>query len=244
MGLCESSKNENIKDKTKSGKDDRILHSFKSLAITAKSVCKILCDQKHLGCGFLIQLFKRNKQFFCLMTTEQVVNKKMIEDKVTIDIKYDVESKNLEIKLNSEERSIKDFIELNMDIVVIEILPSDNIPQEYFLLPLKDYMDNYNKLINKEIMILHYANGEINSSFGKINRLVESKNSGFIHDACADKGASGSPIFLEGNTRVIVINKSENKNKNTEECFGDFIWPIFKFFKKYSEKNTEDKKYK
>ena len=242
MGLCESSQNESIKDNTKSDENDHILNSFKSLAITSKSVFKILFDKKQLGCGFLIQFFKRNQQFFCLMTTEQVVNKKMIKDKVTIDIKYDVESKNLEIKLNSEERLIKDFTELNMDIVVIEILPSDDIPQDYFLLPLKDYMDNYNKLINKEIMILYYANGEINSSFGKINRLIESKNSEFIHNACTDKGSSGSPIFLEGNTRVIGINKSENKN--AEENHGDFIWPIFKFFKKYSEKNTENKKNK
>ena len=129
-----------------------------------------------------------------------------------------------------------------MDIAVIEILSSDKISQEYFLLPLIDYMDNYNKLINKKIMILQYPNGEINSSFGKINRLIESKNYGFIHNASTDKGSSGSPIFLEGSIRVIGINKSEIKN--TEENLGDFIWPIFKFFKKYSEKNTEDKKNK
>ena len=239
MGLCESSKNESINDTIKLGESkngtletDQILQSFKSLAITAKSVCKILVAQNQLGCGFLIQLFKKNQQFFCLMTTEQVVNKKMIEDKVTIELSYDMETKNKDIELNSEERLIKDFSEFNMDITVIEILPSDNITQDYFLLPFKDYMDDYNKFINKEIMITQYPNGEINSSFGKINGLIEATNYEFIHDASTDKGSSGSPIFLKGHIRVIGINKGENKN--TKENHGDFIWPIFDYFKKYS----------
>jgi len=235
MGLCESSKNENIKCNIIE-ENPRILHSFKSLAITAKSVCKILFNQKQLGCGFLIQLFKRSQQFFCLMTTDNIVNKKMIKDKVTIDVVNDIiESISLKIELNSEKRSIKNFTELNIDITVIEILPSDKIPQDYFLLPLKDYIDNYDKLINKDIMILHYPNGIISSSFGKINRLVEKNNYEFIHDAITDKGSSGSPIFLEGNIRVIGINKSENKN--SEENYGYSIWPIFNFFKNYSENN-------
>ena len=232
MGLCESSQNESIKDNTKSDENAHILNSFKSLAITSKSVFKILFDKKQLGCGFLIQFFKRNQQFFCLMTTRQVVNKKMIEDKVTIDLINDIEPKSLKIKLNSEQRLIKDFTELNLDIAVIEILSSDKISQEYFLLPLKDYMDNYNKLINKKIMILQYPNGEINSSFGKINGLIDATNFEFIHDASTDKGSSGSPIFLKGHIRVIGINKGENKN--TKENHGDFIWPIFDYFKKYS----------
>ena len=232
MGLCESSQNESIKDNTKSDENAHILNSFKSLAITSKSVFKILFDKKQLGCGFLIQFFKRNQQFFCLMTTRQVVNKKMIEDKVTIDLINDIEPKSLKIKLNSEQRLIKDFTELNLDIAVIEILSSDKISQEYFLLPLIDYMDNYNKLINKKIMILQYPNGEINSSFGKINGLIDATNFEFIHDASTDKGSSGSPIFLKGHIRVIGINKGENKN--TKENHGDFIWPIFDYFKKYS----------
>ena len=55
------------------------------------------------------------------------------------------------------------------------------------------------------------ANGEINSSFGKINGLIEATNYEFIHDASTDKGSSGSPIFLKGHIRVIGINKGENK---------------------------------
>ena len=55
-----------------------------------------------------------------------------------------------------------------MDITVIEIISKDEISKEYFLLPLIDYMNNYNQLINKEISIIQYPRGEMKYSYGII----------------------------------------------------------------------------
>ena len=40
-----------------------------------------------------------------------------------------------EIYLNIDERFNKDFSFKDLDIYIIEILPKDNIPEDYFLLP-------------------------------------------------------------------------------------------------------------
>ena len=56
-----------------------------------------------MSSGFLIQLFKQEKKFYCLMTNEHVITKEMIKQKITIDIFYDSQSEFREIKLNPKE---------------------------------------------------------------------------------------------------------------------------------------------
>ena len=96
-------------------------------------------------------------------------------------------------------------------------------------------MGNYNELISKEIAIIQYPQGKMNYSYGNILRLtqLESAQYEFAHDAGTQKGSSGSPIFLKDSTRVVGIHKSGIESK--EENFGDFIWPIFIYFKNFLE---------
>ena len=54
------------------------------------SVCKIIYNNKY-GTGFLIKIFKDDKELYCLMTNEHVVNKQMIDSKKIIDVKYNFE---------------------------------------------------------------------------------------------------------------------------------------------------------
>ena len=86
--------------------------------------------------------------------------------------------------------------------------------------------------ISDETNIEIYPNGEINYSHGRINGMAKTTKYGFIHDASTDYGSSGSPIFLEGTTRVIGIHKGGNKEAKIKS--GDFIWPIVNFFQTYS----------
>ena len=55
-----------------------------------KSLCKIECGNS-ISSGFLIKLFKRTKDFFCLMTNEHVITKEMIKKRRTITLYYDNE---------------------------------------------------------------------------------------------------------------------------------------------------------
>ena len=218
-------------------------HSLdQSIKQTSKSLCKITISSGKMSSGFLIQLFKGRKEFYCLMTNEHVITKEMINQKIKIDIYYDSQSKFRNIELNTEERLIKEFTDIKMDITVIEIISKDEISKEYFLLPLIDYMNNYNQLINKEISIIQYPRGEMKYSYGIIKSYEPEYE--FSHNANTDEGSSGSPIFLRGTTKVLGIHKSGIKTNNIKENFGDFIWPIFTYFKNYTDNNIKNKEIK
>ena len=124
-----------------------------------KAICKINTYPK-ISSGFLIKLFKNEENFFCLITNEHIINREMINQRKKITFYYDLESKVKDIFLNPDERYIKDFRDINIDAIVIEILPEDKINEEYFLLPNIYYMDFFNELKNKEITILQYPLGQ------------------------------------------------------------------------------------
>ena len=186
-----------------------------------------------MASGFFIKLIKGDQDFYCLMTNEHVVNKKMIEKREIIKV-YNKNKKNysknyLEIKLNPKERLIKDFRDIKVDATVIEILLSDNIPQDYFLLPNIDYMNKSDELIGKDITIYQYPRGILTYSHGEIKGMTEVFKYEFAHTASTDKGSSGSPIFLKGTEKVIGIHKGGVEIM--KENLGDFIWPIYDYFK-------------
>ena len=140
-----------------------------------KSICKIIFDHppKELSSGFLIQLHKDEQPFYCLMTNEHSIDKEMIKGRQKMNLYYDNHREFRKIQLNSEERFIKDFRDIKIDITVVEILPKDNIHKDYFLLPLIDYMDNYDKLIGQDIIIMQYPEGDFNLTEGKLEHLTK-----------------------------------------------------------------------
>ena len=197
-----------------------------SILMPSKSICKI-DTSINLSSGFLIKFFKGEKDFFCLMTNEHVITKELINQKKTIFLYYNYESKVKEIQLNPEERYIKDFTEIGIDATVVEIIFKDNIEQDYFLLPCIEYMNTFNELLNKEISIIQFPlGGKLCYSNGTI---VKFKKYEFTHDAGTQSGSSGSPVFLKDNIRVIGIHKG--RGKDNSENYGDFIGPIFNYFK-------------
>ena len=86
------------------------------------------------GTGFFIKLFHDNGPLFCLMTYEHIITNEIIEKNKTIEIYYDNQKKRIKIKLNKNERFIKNFSELNIDCTIVEILPNDNISEDYFFI--------------------------------------------------------------------------------------------------------------
>jgi len=201
-----------------------------SLLQASASLCKLVTNKK-IASGFLIKLFKDQEDFFCLMTNEHIIREDMVAKKENFLFYFDNEKKTREIKLDADERYIKNFQDINIDAIVIEILPKDNIPSDYFLLPNIDYMNNQDELIDAEIAILQYPSGKSSYSFGQI--LSKKENFEFAHSASTLQGSSGSPIFLKNTSRVIGIHKMGG----TSENYGDFIGPIFNYFRNYSKNN-------
>ena len=213
----------------------------KNLFIVAKSVCKILLEGKN-GSGFFIKFDLGKDEFQCLMSNEHVIDSNSIRNKETIIVKYDYSQKSLTLKLNPNFRYIKTFHKddeydetsnkkLNIDATVVQIIPEDNISNEYFLELESDYLNKaeFNSLINEDIFIPQFPGNEgLSHSEGKIKLLK--KNYEFSHLASTDRGSSGSPIFLFNSSKVLGIHKA-GRDDNTEN-YGDFIGPIYNFLKK------------
>ena len=228
MGMSDS-KNSNIKKDEIENKEEikeeveisgsNLKKMNKELAHVAKSVCKIIFQYNnimHNGTGFLIKLFNNEEPFFCLMTNAHIIKDEMIDSKIEIEIYYDYENKNKKIVLNKDERWIQSFILL--DITFVEIIEEDNIGKDYYLLP---YLDDINNLMNPNIYIPQFPNGELCSSEGKI---LEIKKYELVHNASTRPGSSGSPIFLKNSKKVIGIHKGGNETR--KKNFGEKIIPI------------------
>ena len=89
-----------------------------SLTKVLQSICKIAYGNK-CGTGFLIKLYKDGKELFCLMTNEHVIKEAMINSKEIINVNYKLESKWIQIKLDSKERFIK--YDPTLDFTVVEV---------------------------------------------------------------------------------------------------------------------------
>ena len=75
----------------------------------------------------------------------------MIKNKKEINVSFNIEKKNINLKLDQSERYIKTFKENNVDATVIQIRSKDRVYEDYFLEPELGY-DN-NNLVGKEIFI-------------------------------------------------------------------------------------------
>ena len=189
------------------------------------SICKINFHNVTVS-GFLIKLDKHDGPLFCLMTNGHIFTNEMIQKKETIDIFYNDQKNLIRIKLNNNERYIKNFLDLNIDCLIVEILSKDKINEDYFLFPNIDYINNVNKLKDKEIYIMQYPKGTLSFSKGEIKDININE---FSHNANTDYGSSGSPIFLLDTNKVIGIHKSTAVDERIN--FGDFIFPIINILK-------------
>ena len=227
MGICNSDKKHNevlTSNELKEFNTDLI-----NLNEVNPSICKIQIQNK-TGTGFLIKLYKNNRELFCLLSNEHVIKKEYIESKETIYIYYNYEKNYKLIKLNKSER----FIECNekMDVTIVEIIKNDNIEDNYFLIP------NFEKIIEgQKIFIPQFPKGKLSYSFGKIIKVTDFD---LTHDAGTDFGASGSPIFLTGTTKVIGIHKQGNDTK--KENYGTLILPISELLQNRKDNINFDEK--
>ena len=199
----------------------------KNIFQVSRSVCKIMTPNNSLGSGFLIKFLKGEENFFCLISPEHIITKKLIEQKEKIIFYYDNESKIKEIILDQNKRFIKVFKDANLDATIIEIIKPDNINEDYFLLPNINYMNNLLKLNNEKIQIVQFPRGG-NVLFSE-GRITEINKFELIYKCISGNASSGSPLILKNTTNVIGINKKGISK--TKENYADSIGPIFNFIK-------------
>ena len=194
------------------------------------------------GTGFFMKLEKSNKPFYCLITCEHVIKEEMINSGKKVEFNYNNKKSKLNIFLNKDERFIRSYRYINIDATVVEILPEDNINEEFFLLPNMDYINGYEQFEGKEIYIPQFP-GEQNLSFspGEINSVNIYKNE-FSNISDTKDGSSGSPIFLKGSILVLGIHKKRKKNLKKKVKFANFLGPIINSLKSNSCVDNETMK--
>ena len=174
----------------------------------SKSICKIKIETNSetiLGIGCLLKFWIYQELFYCLISNEHIFKKDIINNKI-ISMYFNGEL--ITQNLKNSKRYIKSFIDIGLDISVIEILNEDNISKKYFLLD-EDETDN-NRLINSEIYIPNISKGESVNIKSKINKINKNE---FIYLTNIENDLSGLPILLENSNNILGINKGNKRNK-------------------------------
>ena len=126
----------------------------------SKSICKIKIEINNdtvIGTGFLLKFIIDQERFYCLISNEHVLKENLIQNKHTIYMSYDNEFKGIRIQLDENERYIKAFKYMNLDITVVEIIDEDNVSKDYFLLPeIKERINE--DIISNQIYYIIYLN--------------------------------------------------------------------------------------
>ena len=186
----------------------------------SKSVCQIEFKVKY-GSGFLIKFEKGNKPFYCLMSCYSIINKYTFQNEGSITIYYNRGNNFFNINMNKEKRFYKDYRYINVNAIVIQILPQDNIEESFFLRPC---LKNINDILNEKLYILEYPK-EGHQPFleGKI-KSVTSYEFCFLTNKCYI--LAGSPIIILSNNILSVIGICIKMNKNDMKKYANFINPI------------------
>jgi V8-like Glu-specific endopeptidase len=171
--------------------------------------------------GFFMKINKINQMNF-LITCFHCIPSEYFEKKEIINIYYgkrEVE-KNKQIKLDEDQRFIKR--DEKNDVILIEILKSDNIPDYRYLYPDLNYKNGYDLYKSKKFYLAGYPsenNDERCCSSGEIKKIFKEKYQ-FIHSLDTEEGSSGSPICQADGLFVIGIhNGSLNNNPYKKELF-------------------------
>ena len=192
--------------------------------------------ENETGTGFLLNIKIDKKSIKCLFTVHHVITKDAVIKKKDIEIENE-ENMRASIQLDSEQRYIKCY-DKPYDVTIVEILDGDNLGEDVFLDLDLNYLEGYEKYINKEIFIMQYPKGE--NEYFSIGKILSLGKNQFIceHNLDTDAGASGSPIILNDNNKVVAIHRGKMINSNKK--IGTFIGTIIDDLKIIDKYNNID----
>jgi len=208
-------------------KKDEIFDLFKM----EKSMCKISYENMKgeigKGTGFFCEINIKFPIKYALFTNNHVLNELNIESGNTIqfeclELQDSIFSspyikKKIEI---TDKRKV--FTNEELDYTCIELFESDGI-LNYFKIDPKLFKYDKNNLINNDIFILQFPNGnDLSFSYGKILSI---KDNEINHSASTDEGSSGSPIIRRSQeNNIIGLHYGGIKNKyNLATCFDSIL---------------------
>ena len=178
------------------------------------------------GTGFFLKIKINNQMHKYLITCKHVITDECINNKEEIDLYYGPKDTEQKISMQLNDNLRKIIIPNEIDIILIEIIQDDKIPENKYLIPDSIYEYGFNNYIDKNCYLAGYPEnlkGRCSAS-GQIKKIGDEE---FVHTISTEKGCSGSPICnSEGN--VIGIHRRGGDKK---ENYGIFIGPIIEYLK-------------
>ena len=164
-----------------------------------------------------------------------------IKDSKKLNLLFNNEKETKVINLDDSRIVYKDE---KLDIVIIEIKPSDKINYTYLEID-EEYSTNQsvNNYNNKLVFILGYPYGnDCTLSFGKMNVAETNNKKCIFHKCSSSTGSSGSPIILLENSKCIGIHLLGGTLKNGGNFLNSSVIDFINEYKnKYSSKTNENK---
>ena len=115
------------------------------------------------------------------------------------------------------------------------------IKRKYFLESYFNDNKDYEQFLEKKIKIAQFPGGkELSLSEGIISKINAKNNYEFFHNANTKGGSSGSPIFLDGEIRVLGIHRGGSKKE--KQNLGCFIGPAINYMKNLKREGKVIKK--
>ena len=146
------------------------------------------------------------------------------------------------IELDNNKRFIKCFIDDDIDVTIIEILPEDDIPEDKYLYPDLIYKNWFHIYIDEKIIFTsgyphidkykvekHFSGGEIRGI-----KYNNDNNYHFFYNCSTKEVSSGSPL-INANQIVVGIHYGYNKKKTLK--YGVFVWAIIDILLNKCKKN-------
>lgn len=175
-----------------------------------QSICKIyrkVNNSKTIsGTGFFCSVPTKNIKLF--ITNNHVLDQDFLDnEKKLVYFIYD-DQKEIKREINLEISRYK-FTDVDLDYTVIEILKRDNIL--YFL--KVDKLINSEDYKDQQVFSYEFPGGKnLKYSHGTI---LKKKDNKFFYSLGTFGGASGSPIILVNNLKVIGLHKAAYKKNST-----------------------------
>ena len=172
-----------------------------------------------IGTGFFIKFNLKNETKLFLATCYHIIQKKFVDEKITITLYYGKfgKEKKINIKLDKNKRLIKCF-DRQIDVTLIEIIKKDNIKSDKYLVPDLNYKNGLNLYKSNFFYLAGYPRNNLNEnersiSSGKITDIINKAE--FEHSLSTGPGNSGSPICycVDNNLFAVGIHKQANKTR-------------------------------
>ena len=208
-----------------------------------KGICFIEDEQNHKICtGFLCHIiYPTIKNFYCLMTSDEIINENYIKNKENILLCFNESNDMDSIKLNSNK-----IIHFNnkYGISIIEINKEDKISFVWFLKMesdlLKLYLNDdksFEDFENNDFVYIPYFNQSKTAliSLGKIEEIKNNEAIHFYNRYDNVNGLLGAPILnLEYKQIIGIYAKEKKENGKIIGVFFDLILKdlLEKYFKK------------